>query len=774
METRLAALLVQYRHWFMVLSLLVTAGVATGAKNLWFESDYRIFFAADNPQLLAHERIQNEFTRSDNISFILSPGNGDVFTRENLAAIEWLTAEGWQIPRSIRVDSITNFQHTRAAGDELQVSDLVKDAMHLSDADVAARRTAALTEPMLVNLLLSAKGDVTAVNVRLEMPGHQKGPNTATPEVMAYARELEQRFQAQHPQFKVYLMGMVPVNQSFNELAQRDSKTLVPIMFGIVVVLLVLFLRSFSATAVTVVVIAGSIALALGFMGWIGYHLNQVSVSSPTIILTLAISESVHLLLTYLQGLGQGQSRVAAMEESLRVNLAPIFFTNLTTAIGFAGLNYSDSPPFSEMGNIAAAGVMGTGFLVFTLLPGLMMLLPVKIKPGMGEEAHWKIVDRICEFALAKRRPLFWGSLAVVAVTASFIPRNDLNDDTVEYFGKGTEMRTALDYVEQHLTGIDSIAYELDSGEANGISNPEFLKKVEAFAAWFKSQPEVVHVSSFTEVIKRLNRNMNGDDPAFYRIPDNRDLASQYILLYELSLPQGLDVNDMVSFDKSALRLNASVQNLKSKELIALEDRAQTWLKTNAPELASPGSSVSVMFAHIGQRNIDSMMNGAFTSIVLISLAMILSLRSFKFGLISIIPNLLPVAVAFGLWGMFVGEVNMAVAAVFNVSSGIVIDDTIHFLSKYLRARRHDGLSPADSIRYSYATTGSALFVNTAVLVLGFLVLTVSDFTVNSSLGLMTALCIGVALVFDLLFLPGLLLRVDRISSNLSLESSKP
>ena len=293
-------------------------------------------------------------------------------------------------------------------------------------------------------------------------------------------------------------------------------------------------------------------------------------------------------------------------------------------------------------------------------------------------------------------------------------------------------------------------------------SDPEFLKKVEAFAHWYRARPEVAHVSVFTDVVKRLNRNMNGDDSAYYKLPEQRDLTSQYILLYELSLPQGLDVNDMVSFDKSTLRMNVSIRNLKSQQLIDLERQAQEWLAANAPGMASPGSSVPVMFAHIGQNNINSMMKGAYVSIVLISLAMILALRSFKFGIVSIIPNLLPAAMAFGLWGMFVGEVNLAVAAVFNVSSGIVIDDTIHFLSKYLRGRRNDGLSPADAVRYSFATTGSALFVNTAVLVLGFLVLTVSDFTVNSSLGLMTALCIGVALLFDLLFLPALLLKIDK------------
>jgi hypothetical protein len=761
METWLSALLVRHRYAFAAVSLALVAAVSYGGKYVWFNGDYRLFFKPDNPQLLAHEQQQANFTKSDNVSFVLAPKGGEVFTREVLAAVEQLTADAWAIPHSIRVDSVTNFQHTRADGDDLATADLVRDAAALDDTALAERRAIALAEPILVGSLVSARGHVTAVNVRLELPDPAGAPDTATPKVMAHVRQMEREFEAAHPDIGVYLMGLVPINQGFNELARQDSATLAPLMFGVVLVVLALFFRSLGATFVTLLVILFSLTMAVGFMGWIGYAANQVNVSAPTLILTLAVSDSVHILLPYLEGLGQGRSRVEAMEESLRVNLAPVFFTNFTTAIGFVGLNFSDSPPFLELGNIAAFGVMATMTLTFTLLPGVMLLLPVKVRPGMGEEVHWRIVDRVCEFALAHRRRLFWIVLAVVAAFATQIPRNELNDDTVEYFEKGVPLRDALDFVQEHLSGVDAIGYELSSGEPGGISDPAFLARVEAFAQWWRAQPETTHVLTYTDVIKRLNRNLHGDDPAWYRIPEERDLAAQYLLLYELSLPMGLDVNNLVSFDKSSVRLVASVSNQASRELIALERRARAWLDANAPGMAGPGTGVSVIFAHLGQDNIYSMMEGALVSALLISLTMILSLRSLKFGIVSLVPNLLPAAIAYGIWGLAVGQVNLAVAAVFSISSGIVIDDTIHFLSKYLRARRRMGAGPADAVRYSFSTTGAALFVNTAVLVTGFLVLTVSNFTVNSSLGLMTALIIGIALLFDLLFLPALLLKVD-------------
>ena len=762
MEEKLARWLTDWRHVLAIASTVMVAALAYGAKFLYFESDYRIFFRKDDPYLLAHEQQQAEYTKSDSILFILAPENGEVFTRDTLAAVEYLTAESWKMPLAIRVDSISNFQHTRADGDDLAVGDLVSDAQNLSDAALAERRAIALAEPLLVNSLISDRAHVTAVNVRLNLPDSQTEADKFTPEIFAFAQRLQQQVEAEHPGLKVHLHGLVAVNKAFNDLSTADATTLVPVMFAVVIVMLAVFLRSISATFATVLVIVGSIVVTVGFTGWIGYHLNQITVSTPTIILTLAISDCVHLMLIYLRGLGEGRTREDAMVQTLRINLVPVFLTSFTTAIGFISLNFSDSPPFRQMGNICAFGVMMAMVLSLTLLPSIITLLPVKIRPGMGEEAHWKLVDRVCEFAIRRRGPITVFMLAALAVTVAFIPRNDLNDSTEDYFRKGSPFREVIDFTEQNLTGMDSIGYSLPSGESGGISDPEYLRQLDAFARWYASQPEVRQVSSFSEIMKRLNRTMHGDDPAWYRIPEERELAAQYLLLYEMSLPFGLDLNSMVNQDKSATRFTVSIRAQKARQLIEIEQRAQAWLKANAPAMAAQGSSVSIMFAHIGQNNIYSMINGAILAIVLISLTMILSLRSLKFGLISLIPNALPAAMAFGLWGMLVGEVNLAAAGVYSITLGIIVDDTIHFFAKYLHARRIEGKSPEDAIRYAYATVGSALFVTTAVLVCGFAVLTISDFTLNVTVGTMSATIIGIALFFDMLFLPALLMWFDR------------
>jgi hypothetical protein len=262
--------------------------------------------------------------------------------------------------------------------------------------------------------------------------------------------------------------------------------------------------------------------------------------------------------------------------------------------------------------------------------------------------------------------------------------------------------------------------------------------------------------------MKRLNKNMHGDDEAYYRLPEERDLSAQYLLLYELSLPFGLDLNNQINIDKSSTRFTAILESVSTQHALALEKRAQKWLRENAPpEMASHGASPLIMFSHIAKRNIDSMMIGNTLALLLISAILIAVLRSFKLGLISTVPNLVPMFMTFGLWGWVVGEIGLAVSVVAPVALGIIVDDTVHFLSKFRRARVELGKTTEEAIRYSFHTVGPALFLTSLILVCGFLVLTFSGFRMNVQLGYMTTISIIFALLADFLFLPTLIMKLS-------------
>lgn len=757
MIERYAEWVIRFRKWIIVVTVLLVAVAAAGGRYLDFTTDYRIFFDKDNPQLNAFEALQNRYTKNDNVLFVLTPADGRVFTNETLAAIEWLTRESWKIPYSIRVDSVTNFQHTRGVDDELIVSDLAPDPARLSSQELERIQQVALSEPLLVRRLISPVGDVTGVNVTIQLPGVRD--HHAVPEVTKYVRALVEQMHAQYPQIEVRLTGINMMNDAFAEASQKDMATLVPLMFVVVILTLALLLRSISCTIAAVLVIALSILSAMGITGWLGIKLSPPSVGAPTVILTLAVADAVHILMSYLFALRHGKDKPAAMVESLKLNFYPVFLTSFTTAIGFLGLNFSEAPPFRDLGNIVALGVIAAWALSVTFLPALTVMLPVRARPGKTPGHHFMV--GFAAWVVRRRKALLAGTALTTVALGACIPLNELNDQFVQYFDESVEFRRATDYTAEHLTGIYTIDYSLPAGSPQGVADPAFLEQVERFAQWLRQQPEVLHVNSITDVMKRLNKNLHADDPRFYRLPETRNLAAQYLLLYEMSLPFGLDLNNQINVDKSETRLTVTLKNMTSNELLAFEAQARAWLVTHAPTLDTQGASPALMFSHIGKRNIKSMLMGNLASLFVISLALVVVFRTFRIGIASMVPNLVPIAMAFGLWGIFVGQVGLALSVVTSMTMGIVVDDTIHFLSKYLHARRREGMTPEAAVVYAFSTVGTALWVLSLVLIAGFLVLSLSSFKLNAEMGLMTAVTFALGVVVEFLFLPPLLLKLE-------------
>jgi hypothetical protein len=369
----------------------------------------------------------------------------------------------------------------------------------------------------------------------------------------------------------------------------------------------------------------------------------------------------------------------------------------------------------------------------------------------------------MADLVINNHHTIFWGMLALILVLAAGIFRIELNDDFIKYFDQRYEFRRSTDFMQDNLTGFDIIEWSLDSGEPGGINDPEYLSQVDDFERWFSKQSKVVRVNSFTHIMKRLNKNMHGDEKAEYRLPENRELAAQYLLLYEMSLPFGHDLNSMINVDRSATRLVATLKNVTSRNLRDTEERARQWLTLHAPKIKdTQGTGLSIMFAHISNRNIKSMLGASFLALALISIILILAFRDFIMGIVSLIPNLTPAVMAFGVWGYTVGMVGLAISIIAAMTIGVVVDDTVHFMSKYLRARREKGMTANEAIRYSFNSVGVALFVTTAALVCGFLILSLSGFKLNSDMGLLSAIAIFIALVLDFLFLPALLIKINK------------
>tara|TARA_R110001592_G_scaffold363341_1_gene684396 strand:- start:8339 stop:10711 length:2373 start_codon:yes stop_codon:yes gene_type:complete len=763
-SVRLTRRVLQFRWLVLIGVVVMTFGAGAGMSKLEFAANYRTFFSDENPELAAFEDFQATYTKNDNILFVIeseanSDGDTTAFNNNTLAAVEALTEEAWKIPYAIRVDSVSNFQYTKAIDDDLIVEDLVIDAKNLTTEELLSRKKIAIDEPLLVNQLITPSGEVTSINVVFQYPEIDLNE---VPEAVNAARALRDRIEADFTGINIFLTGVSMLNNSFSEVGQLDAGTLMPLMFLVILVMAWLILRSFAGTVSILLVIAFSTVVGMGVAGFFGVKLTPISMSATTVILTLAVADSIHILISMRGLMREGLSKVDAIPEAVRLNFMPVTITSLTTIVGFLSLNFSDSPPFWHLGNITAVGIGAAWLFSITLLPALMSLLPVKVKEA--HEAEWSqvMMVRLADFVIANYRKLLVGISLVVLAFVAFIPTITFNDQWVEYFDERIEFRTDSDQALKSF-GLYPIEFSVPSLNIGGISEPEYLDNLEKFATFLRTQPEVIHVYSISDIMKRLNKNMHGDDQSFYRIPANRELSAQYLLLYELSLPYGLDLNDRINVDKSATRLTAMLHKATTSETKTFLANSRQWMAENWPDyMQAQPTSAQVMFTYITDRNIHNMIMGTIAAIFAIALIMIVALRSVRLGLLSMIPNGLPLLMTFGAWALLIGEVGFSVATVASISLGIIVDDTVHFLSKYVRARNEKGLSAENSIRYAYRNVGMAIVVNTIILIVGFLVLTTSAFKMNVDMGLMTIMSILFALLLDFLFLPALLLVMGK------------
>ena len=748
--------ILRYRWLVVLLASLTMLSMAAGARFLTVTSDYRTLFGQHNPHLAAFDVLEQTYSASHAALIAIAPREGSVFTRETLGAIEALTEAAWRTPYSSRVSSLTNYSHSEAFGDDLVVAPLVEDAGSLSDTDLARIEEIALNAIDVAGYLVSHDGRVGGLIVHFVLPAN---PEFAWVEITDYLRNLLDQARHDHPDLGYFLTGNVVMSRAFADATKDDLETLVPLVLVVIVVASVVLLRSLFGTLAIAVLLVFVMTTTIGFAGWLRTVFTPVSASIPIIVMTFAVAYSIHIIITTLSGMSRGLDRNAAIAESLHSNTWPVFLTMVTTAIGFLSLNASESPPFHVLGNFVAFGALCTFIYSMTLLPAMLSVLPLRSRlVRVGQPAFF---ERFGAFVVARRTVLLvLFSLFVLALVMG-IPRIDLGDNWTKYFDERYEFRLDTDFVVENLTGLDRLEYSLEARAEGGITNPDYLRSVDVLAEWFRGQPEVSHVQAFPDIMKRLNKNMHGDAPAFYRLPDDPALAAQYLLLYELSLPFGSDLNDRIDVGKAATRMTVVLHSTSSREQRELDARAQAWMRANVPELATAASGLSMVFAHLSQRNIDSMLRGTIMAMALISCILIGVFKSVRVGLLSLVPNFVPAAMSFGFWGYLIGHVGFGASVVTTIAFGIIVDDTIHFLSKYLKARR-EGLPAPEAVRSTFHTVGKALLTTTVVLSLGFLVLAFSGFESSWALGLLVMLTIIFALLADFLLLPPLLMAIDR------------
>jgi uncharacterized protein len=748
----------QHPGKILAVLLLFVLLMAIGLKNLSISNDFRVYFSEDNPQLMTFDAFEEIFTPTDNVSLIIVANTGDVFTRRGLDLIEKLTKESWQIPSSILVTSFSNFQHVTANGDTIESRDLVENAETLTDQEITQIKTITLSKERLVKRMISADGVMAGIFITLQL--NRESYNESN-RVVNFTRAIRDRYQKQYPEFKLYVGGSTTMNSTLAEGVENDLEKLLPLSYFIIFGGLIVLLRSVTGTIAIGLMVSACLIVTFGFFGFIDPILTPVAGFVPSILLSIIVADSVHILSSFSHAYHSDQNKLQAIRDSLDINLLPVTITSATTIVGFLCLNFSDSPPYRALGNMIASGVVLAWVFSLTVLPALIYYFPMRKKQDQNRGDIF--FSKIASFVITRQQSLLVTFTLLSLLFILFIPANRISDNWAEYFDDSFEVRKMVDIIDGKLTGVNFLEYVLTSKLDGGISNPKYLNQVEAFGQWYEQQKLVVSVNRYTQILKEFNQLLHKGNSNWHKIPATRELAAQFQLLYELTLPHGLGTDSMIDISKTSTRMTVSIKVAGTDKMLELDNRALLWLQQNAPAIkATPGTGLGLIFAHIVDRNINSLLFGTALALVLISLLLIIVFCSWRYGLISLIPNIIPAVITYGLWGMLLARIDMCLAIVACATLGIVVDDTVHFMHKYLYAKRRLNMKPPEAVDFAFRTVGKALFITSVVLVAGFAVLGLSHMFTTVEVGIMMSITIAVALIVDFLFLPPLLLLIDK------------
>jgi len=731
----------------IALCLAIFAVSAAGVFQYTLSYDTRVFFNPEGADLAKLRAFDAKYGQNNDVLMVLWAGGRKVTEPEVLAALGDLVTQAWQLPHSTRVDALTNFPHVSADTDSFSVADLVPDPANVTVEEARAIERIALDDSLIRNRLLSADGRAAGVLVNFNLPAEA---SIEVQEIVAASRALVARFEAIHPGIEVKLTGNVMLMATFSEAALNDIKVLIPVSLIITSLVMFVFVRAVLPSVAILSLLGLSSAAAMGLAGWYGYEINTATVACPIIIMTVNMAAAVRIVATAMGALGRGLTRHEAIAEAVSMNLWPVTLTNATTMIGFLAMNLADAPPLRQQGNVVVVGICLAYVFTFTWLPALLSLMPLRPAVQRSE----RVMVLLGHFVNRYYRQLFFLCSVIVVSCAIWLGNIRLDDDFARYFDWRFDYRQDSDFAEEHLTGLNIIEFDIGSGEEGGIFEPEYQERLAAFEAWLREQEGVVSVLAISDITRRVHDAMNAGRADAGPMPQDRETIAQYFLLYEMSLPYGVSLNEQINVSRSSSRVTAILRKMSSSQIRDVDDRATEWLAGNVPpEMQTQATGINVLFANLSGVNIRSMMLATLVSVLLIAVVVGIALRSAVYGALSILLNMLPSLVGFGLWGLLYQDIGLAASVVTAMTIGLVVDDTIYFLLMYQQARAR-GLDPEGAINHVFAVVGVAMLVITVSLTVGFGTLAFSGFEVNRSLGAMTALVILSNLFIDWLMLP--------------------
>jgi len=744
--------------WAIALFIpLITIVLGYQFKNIQFDGSYRIWFGKDSKTLQQYDSFRAVFGNDDSIIIIFSDENG-VMNKKALGVIDRLTEKLWETKYIARVDSLTNYQYVHVADDdpdEILIENFIEDISSLSPAQLKEKEKIALEEDLLVNRIISADAKTTMIVGRLvPKAGDTFGASRTIKDFV------EQYIKEEHEKsgYEFMLAGGPVVNMTFSTLGKHDAVTFTPMALLIAMILLWIILKKPSGMFLSILVVIFTFVIVLAVQVLLGYKLNNFTANMPIFVIAIGIADAMHLYWIYIIGRRKGMDNNEAIHYTVEKNFLPIFLTSATTAVGFASLAISVVVPVETLGIATATAAVLAFIITILFFPSMLAIINPKIKISEVEEDESKqnqLAKKYASFIINNDTKIILASIVIFGAIGLGLTKVRVDSNTVRYFTEDVPFRQTVQYIEAKLTG--PMAYEIvvDSKVRDGIKDPKFMKMVEKFSNEFKEKyPDVRHTSSLVDVVKKFSEVMG--EPK--EVPRTQEMVAQYLLLYSLSLPQGMEINDKMDVDERYLRITASMNIVNTSLDLEMIAWAENWWKDTPYSAQVNGQTV--MFAHMQHDVTDTLVQSILLAISVVSIMMLFIFKSIRMIPLFIIPNVLPIVLVIGVMGWLGMTIDIGVAISGAIIIGVAVDDTIHFLVKYKEARLK-GYNFHDSLTYIMQYAGSAIVFTTIILSLSFIVFSFSQFVPNVNFGVVTAIALVIAVVVDLFMLPAILSKYD-------------
>ena len=723
---------------------VIVALFSLSLKNLAFEGSYRIWFDKDSKIIEDYESFRNRFSGDDTFIVAFKDEHG-IFTKKAVKTVLRLTDAFKNIAGVRKVDSLSNYQYISSEDDDILVEDFL-----YGDENLSQKKQLALKDNLVLNQLISKDGKTTMIAISLS---DKLGSNEAVNIAVFNTLQSLLKIEAEQSGYQFYLTGIPAVTASLVTVSQSDAMVLMPLAVVVVVFFLFYIFRSVPGVVIPSVVIVFTFLAVLGIQMLLGYKLNNFTVNIPSFITAIAVADAMHLYLAWIYYKLNGKKTKVALAEALDSNMLPMAMTSFTTAVGFATLGLSAIEPIATLGIAITSGAVLAFVLTVTIVPAMLLTLgddyevvPVKII----NLAH---IDGYGRFIQRNDKKIVLTFFVLIASVSLGLFKLKVDSNSIKYFSKDTVVRSGAEFVEKSLTG--SMRYEiiLDSQEKEGVKDPKFLESIVAFEKAFKRHFESVRfTTSLKDIVERMQQVLNPE--AKNPLPQDKNLVAQYLLLYSMSLPQGMELNDKMDTQQRYLRLTVNTNIVDTSKDLEMIRWIKHYFKTKTPYRADVQGQTAI-FAYMQSSVTDTLIVSISMTLIIVTLSMWMIFNNLKMLWLFLVPNIAPVIIVGGIMGFLGISIDIGVAISAAVILGIAVDDTIHFFSKYYESIKVRSF--AQTIDYILSHSGNAMILTTLILSLTFALFGISSFVPNVNFAIVTVAALNIALLFDLVLLPALL-----------------